>query len=80
MEGAVYLVIPFVDGQVLRDHICTATTGWTDELEALRPADAIFHASVPMTEVAFPIQAILVGVAIAAVLVVSLLAFRHRPR
>ena len=38
--GATYLVLPYSDGGVLRDSICTATTEWTDDLAALRPADA----------------------------------------
>ncbi len=33
-----YLVLPYVDGGSLRDTICSATTAWTDELAALRPA------------------------------------------
>ena len=38
--GATYLVLPYVDGGSLRDTICSATTEWTDELAALRPAGA----------------------------------------
>ena len=36
--GATYLVLPYVEGNFLRDTICSATTAWTDELAALRPA------------------------------------------
>jgi hypothetical protein len=36
--GATYLVLPYVEGGSLRDTICSATTEWTDELAALRPA------------------------------------------
>jgi hypothetical protein len=38
--GTTYLVLPYVDGGALRDTICSATTAWTDDLAALRPADA----------------------------------------
>ena len=38
--GVRYLVIPYVDGAVLRDNICTATLEWTDELAALKPQGA----------------------------------------
>jgi hypothetical protein len=40
-DGATYLVLPSVDGGVLRDHLCTATTEWREELAALRPETAI---------------------------------------
>ena len=36
--GATYLVLPYVEGNSLRDTICSATTEWTDELAVLRPA------------------------------------------
>ena len=39
-DGATYLVVPWVEGSVLRDSICTATTEWSDELAGLRPTDA----------------------------------------
>lgn len=39
-RGTTYLVLPASNGAVLRDHICTATSEWTDELAALRPANA----------------------------------------
>jgi hypothetical protein len=77
IEGATYLVIPTVDGSVLRDHICTATTEWADELEALRPADARVL-TVEEAEWAVPWTAILVAVASAAVIGLSALAFRRR--
>lgn len=35
--GGRYLVVPIVDGNVLRDSICSATTAWSDALGALRP-------------------------------------------
>jgi hypothetical protein len=36
--GARYLVEPIVDGNVLRDTICSATAEWRPELAALRPS------------------------------------------
>lgn len=38
--GETYLVLPYVDGGVLRDSICSATTPWSDDLERLRPSTA----------------------------------------
>jgi hypothetical protein len=35
--GARYLVVPIVDGNILRDSICSATTEWQPQLAALRP-------------------------------------------
>jgi hypothetical protein len=35
--GERYLVVPRVQGGVLRDDLCTATTVWRDELASLRP-------------------------------------------
>lgn len=40
VAGTTYLVVPWVDGAVLRDSICTATVEWNDDLARLRPADA----------------------------------------
>jgi hypothetical protein len=79
--GATYLVVPYVEAGVLRDSICSATVEWTDELEVLRPADAVIvgsenaaeaeSGSVPMALVA------VIGIA-AVVVAVSVLAFRRR--
>jgi len=80
VEGARYLVIPFVDGQLLRDHICTATTAWSDELAALRPANARIlpnEAAAPVVSVPF---ILLVVAGAAGVLGLSALAFRHPRR
>lgn len=74
VEGGVYLVIPFVDGNVLRDHICTATTEWTDELAALRPASA------QVVQVPTPIGPVFIGLAAVAILALSILGFRHPRR
>lgn len=77
VEGATYLVLPMVDGAVLRDHLCTATTEWRQDLDALRPADARILTGEP--EAPSPPAAILVIVAAIAVLGVgAVLAFRRR--
>jgi hypothetical protein len=71
--GVRYLVVPIVDGNVLRDSICSATTEWRPELAALRPN------GVPTTapEMAVPLLPIL---AVAAFVVVLLSAFLGRDR
>jgi hypothetical protein len=66
--GARYLVLPIVDGDVLRDSICSATTEWSPELVALRPVGA----PSSDTGVAVPLLPIL---AVAAFVVVLLAAF-----
>ncbi|HEX9634463.1 MAG TPA: hypothetical protein VGB34_03140 [Candidatus Limnocylindria bacterium] len=67
-RGARYLVAPIVDGNVLRDSICSATTEWRPELAALRPI------RVPSAArgIAVPLLPIL---AVAAFVVVLLTAF-----
>jgi hypothetical protein len=77
--GDRYLVIPFVDGDVLREHMCTSTVAWQPELEELRPGNAevpssradLGSAPIPMALMAV----LVVGVAVAGV---SVLAFRRR--
>jgi hypothetical protein len=76
--GETYLVIPFVDGAVLRDSICTATTEWSPELEALRPADARIVAAEEAGGAAVPTELILVGTVVLLVAGASVLAFRRR--
>jgi hypothetical protein len=66
--GARYLVLPIVDGNVLRDSICSATTEWRPELAALRPTGV----SSPATEIAVPL---LPTLGVAAFVVVLLAAF-----
>ena len=39
-EGARYLILPYLDGGVLRDHMCTGTIQWRADLAALAPSDA----------------------------------------
>ena len=73
--GSTYLVFPIVDGDVLRDSICTATSEWSPELEQFRPADARFVAGNGSEPA--PIGAIVVGVVILAVAGASALAFRR---
>ena len=75
--GATYLVIPYLEGGVLRVHICTATTEWRDDLAALRPPDA--HAPEDAASGPDVPGAILAVVAVAAVLtIVAGYAFRRR--
>ena len=74
--GSTYLVFPIVDGDVLRDSICTATSEWTPELEQFRPADARLVAG-DGSEPA-PIGPIAVGVVILAVAGASAFAFRRQ--
>jgi hypothetical protein len=38
--GAKYLFFPYVDGETLVDNSCTSTTPWSEDLLALRPAEA----------------------------------------
>jgi hypothetical protein len=76
--GTRYLVVPIIEGQVLRDSICTATTEWRAELAALRPATARIVEGEPAGEVAFPSALILVGAVVLLLGGISLLAFRRR--
>ncbi len=76
--GTRYLVVPIVEGQVLRDSICSSTTEWREELEALRPATARLVEGEPAGGVAFPPALILVGAVVPVLGLVSLLAFRRR--
>jgi hypothetical protein len=77
--GTRYLVVPIIEGQVLRDSICTPTTEWRPKLEALRPATArVVESGEPAGEVAFPPALILAGAVILLLGGISLLAFRRR--
>jgi hypothetical protein len=75
--GVTYLVVPYVEGGVLRDSLCTATTEWRDALAELRPADFRGLETQP-SGVALPL--LLVGGAVALVVAASALAFRRRER
>ena len=77
--GATYLVLPYAEGGVLRDSICTPTTAWTDDLAALRPADAVIHASEEPAPASVPIAIPIVAVVLAVVALVSVVAFMRRP-
>jgi hypothetical protein len=70
-----YLVFPIVDGDVLRDSICTATNEWTPELEQFRPPDARIVAGEEPGS--FPIGLVLVAAVLLAVTAVSAVAFRR---
>ena len=75
--GATYLVLPYLDGTMLRDTICSATTAWTDDLARLRPAGS---ESPAQAAPAGP-SMILLGIGLVAVIfaAISWIAFR-RPR
>jgi hypothetical protein len=76
--GETYLVIPYVDGNVLRDSICSATTVWSPELEELRPADAraVSPGRAESTGPTVPAWLAIAGVAVVLVAGASVLAFR----
>lgn len=79
--GTRYLVVPFVEGGVLRDSICSATVEWSDELDGLRPADAVIVGSEGAAEAesgGVPIALIAVIAVAAVVTGISVLAFRRR--
>jgi hypothetical protein len=79
--GTRYLVVPFVEGGVLRDSICSATVEWTDELGGLRPADAVMVGSEGAAEAetwSVPMSLVAVIAGAAAVAALSVLAFRRR--
>lgn len=72
--GETYLVVPIVDGSVLRDSICTATTEWTEDLAAHRPSDAVFPSTTPSS----PMPALIVASLIAAVAATAWVVSRRR--
>jgi len=79
--GMRYLVVPHVEGQVLRDSICSATTEWAEELGDLRPADAVAVGSegTAATESAGVPTALIAAIGVFVVVAgVSVLAFRRR--
>ena len=71
---ATYLVMPFLDRGVLRDNICTPSQNWDAHLQDLRPANARVMAEEESDQ--SPLVA--VGMVVAALGVISLLAFRRR--
>jgi hypothetical protein len=76
--GETYLVVPWVDGDTLRDNICTATTEWSAELEALRPGNARILTGPGDEGVSIPPALILAGAVLGLIAAVSVLAFRRR--
>ena len=77
-EGATYLVVPFIDGGVLRDHICTATTEWSPELDELRPTEARTLTPAEAAPAGVPMPVLLIGAMLVAVAGAAVLAFRRR--
>jgi hypothetical protein len=77
VEGTTYLVLPVVDGDVLRDHLCTATTEWRAELEALRPEGAGV-VEPPAADATPPTAILLLAAAVAVVVIGAVVAFRRR--
>ena len=80
--GGTYLVVPWVDGAVLRDSICTPTTEWRPELETLRPANARVGTAEEAGGVSVPPAVLATGAVLLLITAVSALAFRQgeRPR
>lgn len=76
--GETYLVVPWIDGAILRDSICTATTAWSPDLEPLRPADARILGAEEPEATPIPPALILLGTVALVVLAASALAFRRR--
>lgn len=75
--GRRYLVIPYVFEGRLVDHICSGTTLWSNELEALRPAGATVAEPAPATS-SLPWPLLLVAALAAGLAAASWLAFRTR--
>jgi hypothetical protein len=73
--GRRYLVIPSVEGDILRDHQCTATTEWRPELAELRPADAVLSPDEP--DGGIPVPLIVAAAAVLVLAAGSALAFRR---
>jgi hypothetical protein len=72
--GGRYLVVPWVEGEVLRESACTATTEWRPELAELRPDDAVIFPEAPGSGIPLPL--IVAGVAVLVVGLGSAVAFR----
>jgi hypothetical protein len=77
-EGETYLVVPWIDGGVLRDSQCTATTEWRPELEVLRPEGARIVTNEAARGGTVPLELVLVAVVLAVVAGGSAVAFRRR--
>ena len=78
-QGTTYLVIPYVEANVLRDSICSATVEWNDGLADLRPADAVVHGEeAPASSSPLPVVPLAVAAVVLATVGISFLAFRRR--
>jgi len=75
--GTKYLVVPFIDGQVLRDSICTATTEWSAEVELLRPEDARVLSAETADGATIDPAVVLAGLVILVLAGASAIAFRR---
>ena len=76
--GVRYLVVPYVERGVLRDHICTATTEWRDELAVFKPEGARAPEEAPRgSGGGIPTEVLAVVAALAVLGIVGLIAFRH---
>ena len=76
--GATYLVIPTIEGDVLRDSICSATTEWAPELRAAAPGCADHRRRKQDDDGGLPLPAIVVLGSLAVIGVLSVVAFRAR--
>lgn len=77
VEGATYLVLPVVDGGILRDHLCTATTEWRDDLAEMRPASAVI-VEPPDAAGDVPVGLLALAVTAVAAVLVGVRAFARR--
>lgn len=75
--GATYLVVPSVDGAVLRDGICTATTEWRADLSALRPETARIVEAEEAAGPLVPPAVLAVGAILLLIGAISIVAFRR---
>lgn len=75
--GVRYLVVPIFDADVLRDHMCTATTEWLGEYAALRPGNP---PPATVAEGAFPFVPLVVGVALLGVMLAAFVGYHWAMR
>ncbi|MCC6617579.1 MAG: hypothetical protein IT341_00910 [Chloroflexi bacterium] len=76
-DGTTYLVLPWVDGDVLRDSWCTATTEWRPELAGLRPPGATVYGPAAPDD-GPPTALLLLAAAAVIVLLIGAVAFARR--
>jgi hypothetical protein len=77
-QGTTYLVVPYVEANVLRDSICSATVEWNEGLADLRPADAVVHGEEAASPSSLPVVPLAVAAVVLATVAISFLAFRRR--